>query len=258
LSGFFATLRGMAAIPDDACGLPWDWPGHSGQQLDVRNALYMSLLDEQAATIAAGPPASEAAMTVALAQRAFGDLRGLLASVDDDALDVVPLEGEWALREVLTHVLEVERSYVKQTVYASKRGDDDPIVTDRPPAPTDVELAGGVADWIERLAAARESSRPLMDLDAELLTRPTRWVNHDVDVRFRLHRFAAHLAEHTIQCQKTLAWMHREPGEAARIARLISRERGAHELISGASALESLDRIHAERLSVIAAAARPA
>ena len=65
MSGFFATLRGMATIPDDACGLPWDWPGHSGQQLDVRNALYMSLLDEQAATIAAGPPASEAAMTVA-------------------------------------------------------------------------------------------------------------------------------------------------------------------------------------------------
>src|SRR5439155_10382872 len=129
LSGFFETLRRIAAIPDDACGAPWDWLDHSGLQLDVRNALYMSLLDEQEAAVADAASESEAAATMVLAQRAFGDLRGLLASVQDDALDEVPLEGEWSLREVLTHVLEAERSYLKQTLYASKRSDADPIVT---------------------------------------------------------------------------------------------------------------------------------
>lgn len=258
MSGFSEVVRAVAAIPDDACGAPWGWPGHSGPQLDVRNALYMSLLDEQAAAVSAPAPRTEAAATVVLAQRAFGDLRGLLANVPDDALDAVPLEGEWSLREVLTHVLEVEHSYLKQTVYASTRGDDDPLVTDRPPPPTGDEVAGGVADWLARLTVAREVSRSLMDLDAKLLTRPTRWVNHDVDVRFRLHRFAAHLAEHTIQCEKTLAWLHMEPGEAARIARLISRERGAHEMLSDPAALERLDQAHRERLASIGAAGRPA
>ena len=37
------------------------------------------------------------------------------------------------------------------------------------------------------------------------MTRPTIWARYDVDVRFRLHRFAAHVIEHTIQCEKALA-----------------------------------------------------
>jgi uncharacterized damage-inducible protein DinB len=255
---FFETVRAIAAIPDSVCGVRWEWPGHPGPELDVRNGLYMSLLDEQAAAATAPAPKSEAAATVVTAQRAFGDLRGLLAGLPDDALDAVPLEGEWSLRDVLTHLLEVERNYLKQTLYASKRSDDEPIVTDRPPPPTDGEIAGGVAEWFERLAAARAGSRALMALDASALTRPTQWVKHDVDVRFRLHRFAAHLGEHTIQSEKTLAWLHLEPGEAARIARLISRERGTHELLSDAATLGRLDQAHAERLASIAAAARPA
>ena len=258
MNRFFKILRAVSALPDDACGLPWDWPAHSGPRLDARNALYMSLLDEQAASASAPRPNKEAAAAVVAAQRAFGDLRGLLAGVQDDALDSVPLEGEWSLREVLTHLLEVERNYFKQTLYASKRADDDPIVSDRPPPPTSQEIAGGVAEWIERLSIARDASRALMEFDAEVLTRPTRWVNHDVDVRFRLHRFGVHLAEHTIQCQKTLAWLGLGPGEAAGIARLISRERGSHELLSDAATLQRLDDVHAERLAAIAAATRPA
>jgi uncharacterized damage-inducible protein DinB len=257
VSGFFATLCAVAALPDGVCGMPWDWPSHSGPRLDVRNALYMSLLEEQAAAVTAPQPKTEAAWTVILAQRAFGDLRGLLASVPDDALDTVPREGEWSLREVLTHLLEVERNYLKQTIHASKRSDDDPIVVERPPPPTDDEMAGGVAEWIDRLDAARAGSRSLMDLASGVLTRPTRWVNHDVDVRFRLHRFGAHLAEHTIQCEKTLGWLGLEPGEAGRVARLVSRERGAHELLSDTATLERLDAAHAERLAAIAAAAHP-
>jgi uncharacterized damage-inducible protein DinB len=258
VSGFFEILRAIAALPDDACGTPWEWPGHTGPRLDVRNALYMSLLDEQAAAVTAPGPKTEAAATIVLAQRAFGELRGLLAGVPDDALDSVPLEGEWSLREVLTHLLEVERSYLKQTMYASRRSDEEPIVTDRPPPPTAEETAGGVAGWIDRLAEARAASRALMDLDTGVLTRPTRWVNHDVDVRFRLHRFGAHIAEHTVQCEKTLAWLRLEPGEAARIARLISRERGGHELLSDPATLERLDAAHAARLAPIAAEGHPA
>jgi DinB superfamily len=255
---FFETVRVIAAIPDSACGMRWEWPGHSGTELDVRNALYLSLLDEQVATASMPSPKTEAAATVVMAQRAFGDLRGLLAGVPDDALDTVPLEGEWSLREILTHLLEVERSYLKQTVYASKRADGDPVVTDRPPPPSEDEIAGGVADWVAKLGEAREGSLALMAFDANVLTRPTQWVKHDVDVRFRLHRFAAHLGEHSIQCEKTLAWLRLEPGEAGRIARLISRERGGHELLSEAATLERLDKAHAERLASIAAVARPA
>jgi len=31
------------------------------------------------------------------------------------------------------------------------------------------------------------------------MARPTQWGQYDVDVRFRLHRIAAHLNEHTVE-----------------------------------------------------------
>src|SRR5207302_5281742 len=37
-----------------------------------------------------------------------------------------------------------------------------------------------------------------------LLDAPTNWMYWDLDVRFRLHRFAPHVREHVIQVRKTL------------------------------------------------------
>ncbi len=75
------------------------------------------------------------------------------------------------------------------------------------------------------------------------LQRPTVWGGFDVDVRFRLHRFAGHLIEHTIQCEKTLAELatFRET-EARRIVRRISATRGGHEHISSPSVVTALDK----------------
>ena len=37
------------------------------------------------------------------------------------------------------------------------------------------------------------------DLPIAAMARPTQWGQYDVDVRFRLHRIAAHLNEHTVE-----------------------------------------------------------
>jgi uncharacterized damage-inducible protein DinB len=226
--------------------------------LEVRNALYQSLLEEQEAAVSVRGE-SEAARILCLAQRAFGSLRGLLVGLDDDALDRAPGDGQWTLREVLAHVLNVERSYHNQTVYASRRREHEPVYTQqRPPAAAGDEVAGGVHQWIERLAAARSSSFELRSLPDSALTRPTRWAGHDVDIRFRLHRFAVHIAEHINQCEKVLRALHIVPREGWLVARQVSAVRGSHEHLSGRDALARLDRRHAERLSSIGAAGRRA
>jgi hypothetical protein len=62
-----------------------------------------------------------------------------------------------------------------------------------------------VGQILARLASVRtETNRSLGDLTPAAITRPSAWVGYEVDVRFRLHRFPAHLIEHTIQCDKTL------------------------------------------------------
>ena len=68
-----------------------------------------------------------------------------------------------------------------------------------------------------------------------------------VDVRFRLHRFASHLVEHTIQCEKALAAGSIRVGEARTIVRRIWALRGELEATSDDDAMAALDAAHEER-----------
>jgi hypothetical protein len=220
---FEDVLVHYAGLSETRLSEPWRWPGHEGAELEVRDAPLRSLELELAAAARAGTGASEAAQATALAQAAFGDLRGLLCGLPDALLDADPGGGEWTLRAVLEHVLLVEQRYQLQTAYAASRTDAEPVRRE-PDVPAE-ERAATVAAWLERLSAVREEGRGLATIADSQLTRPTIWAGHAVDVRFRLHRFTGHLAQHTIQCAKVLARAGHHEGEARRLARRISAGR---------------------------------
>jgi len=229
---------------------PWTWPGHEGEQLQGRYLYFALLRLEQGAVAASSPAETEAARLVDIAQAAFGDFRGLLAGLREEDLDRSPGEGEWSLRRVYRHVLGVELRYAQQVSYALARSDQDPVYI-TPTTSSEVppeEAAGGPAELIERLADARRQSLPFRELTAAELVRPTRWAGHDVDVRFRLHRFAEHLAEHTVHCQKQLAALGIQPTEAGELVRRLSVLRGRHEL---RTSLSELDRLDAEEEALL-------
>jgi hypothetical protein len=107
------------------------------------------------------------------------------------------------------------------------------------------ENGSGVRDWIDILEAERVRTDAFCSgLDGPALSRPTVWAQYEVDVRFRLHRFAGHLAEHTIQAEKALRAIDRAPAEARQIARRLSRLRGRHERRTPAADRETLDSAH--------------
>ena len=62
-----------------------------------------------------------------------------------------------------------------------------------------------------------------------------------VDVRFRLHRFAAHLVEHTQQVDKTLRALGQVQTDAQAYVRQISIIRGRHERRSPEGVRKRLD-----------------
>ena len=212
--------------------------------MDLRYALYHALEEEQRAVSDAGRAPTEAARILSLAQSAFGELRGLLAGVDDGLLDRSPAEGEWSLRETIAHAIGTERSYRAQCEYALSRTAAEPVKMpgERRPKPDPAHTAGGIRDVLARFGEQRASTDAVLgDLAAASLDRPTIWGGAEVDVRHRLHRFASHLTEHSIQCEKAVRALDAFGGDGHSIAKRIGVLRGLHERRTDAARLRALD-----------------
>jgi len=252
MTDFDAAIHGFAQLDHDVLSRPWAWQGGT---IDVRYALYRALEEAQEAAVRVGAePHPESRRILALAQRAFGDLRGLMAGLPADVLDAVPSAGEWSIRTTLHHLLVVERRYALQTLYAVERTDAGPvrIPEDRLPTPAQLDDRGDVATLLARLGEARaETDRRLGGLDAAALLRPTIWVKIDVDVRFRLHRFAAHLVEHAVQCEKTLAALGWRVTEGRRIVRHVTAALGELEGLGAHGAARDIEARLVERFAAL-------
>ncbi len=243
-----AALIGFASLDDAALGRPWTF---RDKTMDVRYALYRTLEDAQEALVAiAARPHPESRRILALAQRAFGDFAGLLLGLPDALLERAPREGEWTIGEVVRHVLVVEQRYMISTRWAVARSDADPlrVPPDQLPPTTPPAIAGDVADLLTRVGAARaETNAALGDVPAAKMTRPTQWVHYDVDVRFRLHRFGAHIVEHAIQCEKTLALLSWPIAEGRRIVRHVAATLGEIEGLGDVAQVRALEARLVER-----------
>src|SRR5712691_7524067 len=96
--------------------------------------------------------------------------------------------------------------------------------------------------------SARHGRKPTA---ASAMIRPTIWAGHDVDVRFRLHRFAAHIVEHTIQCEKTLYALAWPSTEGRRIARHVAAAIGEVEGLGALADARQLEASLTERFASV-------
>lgn len=251
---FDAALIGFAALNDEALARPWSW---RGGQIDVHYALYRTLEEAQEAYVpAAAGQHPESYRILALAQRAFGDLRGLLIGLPADLLEVPPRPGEWSIGETLRHLRAVEQRYALHTLYAVERSDSEPvrIPDDRLPPTAPTASGGDLGVLLTLLAEARaDTNRRLGDVAPAAMTRPTIWVHWEIDVRFRLHRFASHLVEHTVQCEKTLAALGWGQTEGRRIMRRITSALGELEGLGAHAEAREIEARLSERFASVTA-----
>jgi hypothetical protein len=255
---FDAALTGFEAFDEDALARPWTWRGGT---LDAREALYRTLEEAQEALVrAAAAPMPKSRRILALAQRAFGDLRGLLLGLPSPFLDKPPRAGEWPVRETLRHMLAVERRYALQTLWALERAETEPvrIPDDRLPTAAQMDVSGDITAILAQIGEARaETNRRLGNVAPGAMTRPTVWASYDVDVRFRLHRFAVHLTEHTIQCEKTLAALGRRQTEGQRIMRHVAAMLGELEGLGAHDEVRHVEARLVERYAAVRPADQP-
>lgn len=189
---------------------------------------------------------------------AYRDLQAILLGADDALATRAPAPGEWPIWLTLWHMIETEQSFFPRCRYAVDQmhaGVDPQVMSDderwallaEDPASDPARLLqviyGDAVRTLEQEAHAATPDAPqagyaaligyydglhdaiIRDLatlaDAETLALSQWWEDAPIPVRYRLHRFDAHLRQHTIQVEKTLAALGAAPSEAMRLLRLV-------------------------------------
>ena len=221
-------------LSDAALEKHWQWGAYDSE--GVRFAFFLTYqeLRELATQTAAqraieGPFITSAQRILAQHHAAYMDLCGILVGVDEDELDRVPAEWEWSLRAVLGHIIDSEQDFFTVISYALDRqrsGDGRPLEMPEPDEEMEDEDDSS-QETLKEILANYDALHfmilhELESISEDELHAPSFfWEGHPMEIRFRLHRFDAHLRQHTIQVEKTLAGIGHEPHEAERLVRII-------------------------------------
>ncbi|HEV8230495.1 MAG TPA: DinB family protein [Candidatus Limnocylindria bacterium] len=231
-------VRAMAGLSDADMGRAWKWRDYDEEGLRFALLMTHHELRDLAARLASRRERepSETERILAQYHQAYRDLTGVLAAVRTEDLDTPPEEGQWPVRDVAAHMLGAEWGFLAVNRFALERQRAGNAIE-----PSGDEFRAFQAPYREQRIAAEAAvaagaigeirnaffdvhRRVLRELagvtDAELAAPAWFWENEAMPIRFRLHRFEAHLRQHTIQLDKTLAVV-RPPTEAHRLVRNI-------------------------------------
>ena len=275
-----ATARGLVeralddllAVPETTLDAPWGWPGHG--EVERRYAFFRILEDLDATTarldaVGDGRPVDEA--IVAPATVARWELDGLLATLTEADLDADPGRGEWSVRGAIAHIIGSQHGYAvyndwwrRQAIRSSDASlPYAPDDLDDPAWDEAIAAAGSLDEIRRRLHQVVDDAAALMsDLSEDELALGARWSGLPVTVGFRQGRWASHITEHTVQVDKTLMWLGRQPSEVERLVRALAAAWGrlearvwprAHDPRALASAVDAARRAADTAASVRAA-----
>jgi hypothetical protein len=228
----------MEGLSDDVLGQDWTWRDH---QEGVRFALIGTFhelkelaVDLRRSRQAAGNPVSSAQHVLGQYHSAYRDLQAVLLGVRDTELDIPPSPEDWSLRRVLGHIIGADLTFFVLVHFAVNWQRDG--LTPRKVMPDEADSLVGTSDEFEQTMDNqgltgifayydRFHHQILDDLapwNEEDLQAPSLfWEKEPLPVQYRLHRFDAHLRQHTVQVEKTMEGIGKRTNEARRLLRLV-------------------------------------
>lgn len=225
--------------PLDTPGLERAWAYFEYDEEGVRFAALQSALELRmlAVRLAAHRSApTQAERIMGQYQVAYRTLRGALLGLTDAELDIEPTTGEWTIRIILQHMMEVALSFhsaILTSLDVTRKGEPlipdalmEPFVAHRQAVMNDFALSpeDPIPGPLSAIMAVFDSvhARLIADLatlpDAELELPSVFWETTPYPVRFRMHRFTAHLIQHTFQIEKATALFGKPYTEARALA----------------------------------------
>ena len=230
----FATL--VLPLSEQDLERTWAWKDHDEE--GIRFAFFVTLQElRQLAVVLATLRAKPTPAQHILSQyhAAYMDLQAALLGLSNQEAERLPAEGEWSVRKAYAHILSTEINFsivVRYALEYHRLGTWTPErvpdhEADRLAGISDADflaLTGGPLDGL--LAYHRDFHLAVIEefskiSDQELELPSTFWEETRFPIRHRLHRYEAHLAQHTVQIDKTLAAIGKVPDESKRLLRKI-------------------------------------
>jgi hypothetical protein len=227
-------VRAAVRLPDEVMDRPWAWGAYDEEGL--RFALLMTHHELRdlavrltVARARAGKPMGESEQIRAQYHEAYRDLTGLMTRVPEEELDREPAAGQWPVREVLYHMITAVYGFsavIRHALEAQASGGAPDLPTGdewKKYKATPERIADGdMREVMSSLFDSHLRARAAMSLVSDdKLEAPARFWDGEMPLRFRLHRFEAHMRQHTIQVEKTLLAIGHPATEAERLVRLV-------------------------------------
>jgi len=233
----FATLTHNFSEAD--LGQDWAWLAHEEGVRFAFLGTYHELRDLAASLgqrrQADGPPLTLAQRALGQYLAAYRDFQAVLLGVNDANYEHEPAPAEWPLRTVIGHTIRTQVTFFALTRYGLNRlrsPEERPLAF--PPDEVDREVIPLDQLHILLLEQSRQDAITFYDnlhrrtlaefadmTNAEIQGPSLWWEGEPYSLQHRLHRFDAHLRQHTIQVEKTLEQLGQPPTEAHKLLRLM-------------------------------------
>lgn len=230
-------VRAAVRLPDAAMDQPWAWGVYDEEGLRFALLMTHHELRDLAVRLAvarerAHGPLGGSERIRTQYHEAYRDLTGLLHRVRDDELDREPALGQWPVRGAIRHMLgavygfsavvDLALDALAKGVAQPEPSDDEFARAKAQPRPTDALASGDMRAVSNALFEAHQRARTAMSrVGDQDLEAPALFWDGPMPLRFRLHRFEAHMRQHTVQVEKTLLAIGHPATEAERLVRSI-------------------------------------
>ncbi len=236
-------------LSDGELSQPWRWRAH---QEGVRFALFRACQELRELEVELALERAVQGQTRTRAQRAlapyhaaYRDLQAVLLPADDEIFDQLPGPGEWSLRDILAHTINTQRTFFTLVHYGLRRQHSEETLSSRLPEGEVDRVVGprkdflalyeegalqDLLDYFDRLHWRALSEFAVID-DEQIEGPSLWWEDEPFSLQYRIHRFDAHLRQHTVQAEKALEALGRGPNEARRLLRLVYQALAAVESI---------------------------
>ena len=210
---------------------PWKWADYDE---GVRFGFFRTY--EELRTLAANSFRALSPAQAAMAQYhlAFRDLQAVLIGVSDEDATRKADEREWPINRIIPHVIEAERGFyavIHYTIERSRSREERPLEMpdeefnrfSKSDNFAQVAESGSLQAMLEYYEGWHQRvMETCTTITHEEIGLPSVfWESKPYPIEFRLHRFDAHLRQHTIHAEKVLVKLGLEPTEAKRLLRLI-------------------------------------